>query len=244
MSEPSESASPTTESLNLGDRDNEEHHPRKRQRVRLSCLECRRRKLSCDRGFPCERCIKSGTPEQCTYESRPGLAPPAKIGISQGALSSRLILPGASGDLSLYRRDSSRESDRIRRLEDEVAQLKSILSRIPTSDEGTTLNQDSPYKADGRQAPANDNELPCYLQERLCGGDEEELRFFRGKEFRTRYYGPHNAYMAFSEVIPLFSQRKALCPVAHGSTVGGTSPLHEGDCRGMAQAVVLPAQGP
>lgn len=30
--------------------------PRKRQRVRLSCLECRRRKLSCDRGYPCERC--------------------------------------------------------------------------------------------------------------------------------------------------------------------------------------------
>lgn len=40
--------------------------PRKRQRVRLSCLECRRRKLSCSRELPCDRCIKSGTPDKCS----------------------------------------------------------------------------------------------------------------------------------------------------------------------------------
>ena len=202
MSEPSDAGSPEAESLNLGDRDKDEQQPRKRQRVRLSCLECRRRKLSCDRGFPCERCIKSGGPEKCTYESRPGLAPPAKNGISADALSSRLLLPGGSGDLSLYRRDTARDSDRIRRLELEVVQLKNLLSRHSASDEGTTLNQDSPRKELAKGFTADETPLPSYLAERApeCTAEEEELRFFRGKDFKTRYYGPHSAFMAFSEV--------------------------------------------
>jgi len=201
MSEPSEAGSPT-EPLTLGDRDKDEQHRRKRQRVRLSCLECRRRKLSCDRGFPCERCIKSGTAEACTYESRPGLAPPPKNGISEGALSSRLLLPGGSGDVSLYRRDSSRDTERIRRLELEVAQLKTLLSRNTASDESTTLNQDSPYKSDAKEAAEDHEPMPYYVQERLQESDPkgDELRFFRGKEFKTRYYGPHSAFIAFGEV--------------------------------------------
>lgn len=211
MSEPAAqgASSPTGEPASVGDGDRDEQHPRKRQRVRLSCLECRRRKLSCDRGFPCERCIKSGTPERCSYETRPGLAPPAKNGLSQTALSTfeaRLPLPnGAAQDLSAYRRDASRDADRIRRLEQEVSQLKSILTRVPHSDESVTLNEDSPRKTDLEDVDVQDH-IPTPS---ACGNsyhgytpEADELRFFRGKEFRTRYFGPHNALMAFSEVRP------------------------------------------
>lgn len=41
----------------------------RRQRAVLSCNDCRRRKLRCDRKLPCDRCIKGGIAEACTYET-------------------------------------------------------------------------------------------------------------------------------------------------------------------------------
>ncbi|KAH8724825.1 hypothetical protein GQ44DRAFT_750068 [Phaeosphaeriaceae sp. PMI808] len=42
------------------------HKPR-RQRAILSCTDCRRRKLKCDRLFPCNRCTKRGIAASCAY---------------------------------------------------------------------------------------------------------------------------------------------------------------------------------
>ncbi len=254
--------------------------PRKRQRVRLSCLECRRRKLSCDRGFPCERCIKSGTPERCTYETRPGLAPPAKNGLSQSALAnfeSRIaaytgglgglaghvghsggaIGPGVGGSymsdagiVPPYRRDSHRssagpggfvDSDRMRRLELEVAQLKTLLATAagaaagasgagskllaaPSDGSVTILDNDSPqHDLEGGRHVASP---PSTFVEQVYGSGGaaamkvgDELRFFRGKEFKTRYFGPHNACMAFSELT-------GLCPFMKETAEEWLRPLY------------------
>ncbi|CAK7202253.1 hypothetical protein SEUCBS139899_004975 [Sporothrix eucalyptigena] len=255
--------------------DKSDHPPRKRQRVRLSCLECRRRKLSCDRGFPCERCIKSGTPERCTYETRPGLAPPAKNGLSQGALAnfeSRIsaltsghgngpVGPGMgmggvgagssymsdAGIVPPYRRDSHRsgsgpsslvDGDRMRRLELEVAQLKQLLASAagvaasnanplnkllaPSDGSATLRDDDSPQEKDGGRAPSP----PTTFVETIYGSSGaaamqvgDELRFFRGKEFKTRYFGPHNACMAFSELT-------GLCPFMKETAEEWLRPLH------------------
>ena len=40
--------------------------PRKRRRPALSCAECRRRKIKCDRNVPCSQCTLSKSPT-CTY---------------------------------------------------------------------------------------------------------------------------------------------------------------------------------
>src|ERR1700755_3574115 len=41
---------------------------RKRRRKVLSCYDCRRRKLQCDRGMPaCGRCTKAGQAATCIY---------------------------------------------------------------------------------------------------------------------------------------------------------------------------------
>ncbi|KAI9749401.1 MAG: hypothetical protein M4579_006886 [Chaenotheca gracillima] len=40
--------------------------PRKRRRPAQSCVECRRRKIKCDRGDPCEQCTQSKS-STCTY---------------------------------------------------------------------------------------------------------------------------------------------------------------------------------
>lgn len=223
-----------TESLGEGD-----NHPRKRQRIRLSCLECRRRKLSCDRGFPCDRCVKSGTPDLCSYEGKSTPTPlNVKSGIPPGAFSqiqeSRRSLSSHVGDAPTYRkdldvsaaRDAARDHDRIRKLELEVTQLKNLLSARVVSTDGSTV------VADGSPADQRRDEPPVAGRNEQDEGDpgdpgsplfpinhindpmtldKDELRFFRGKEFKTRYFGPHNACMAFSEVGRHPSQAQLKC---------------------------------
>ncbi|KAF4123649.1 Fungal specific transcription factor domain [Geosmithia morbida] len=202
------------------DHDDDQDHPnqpaRKRQRVRLSCLECRRRKLSCDRGFPCERCIKSGTPDRCSYESRNGEVVNASSGIPPpfAQLDARRL---GIGD-SLSPRDSDvirQDHDRIRRLEHEISQLKNIIQRGgagSSSLDGSTLagtgSSPGTQKEDGAAGHVPDG-LPrpevqeCIEATNQMSGENGELRFFRGKGFRTRYFGPHNASMAFVELTGL-----------------------------------------
>ncbi|KAH7347863.1 hypothetical protein B0T11DRAFT_292016 [Plectosphaerella cucumerina] len=202
------------------DGDNGSEPPRKRQRVRLSCLECRRRKLSCDRGYPCQRCIKSGTPDRCTYETKSGIVMNASSGVPpafaqldprrHGTVGSGI---GIGGDFSAAPRDTDagvfreavKDHDRIRRLELEVAQLKQQLtSHSSVSFDGSTVaatNSPLTHKDEVPESPSDpeaDTVHPaCYG---YADNEKAEMRFFRGKEFRTRYFGPHNATMAFLEL--------------------------------------------
>ncbi|OAQ74347.1 C6 zinc finger domain-containing protein [Pochonia chlamydosporia 170] len=207
-SERSESPESDTASRSHGDGD--QPPARKRQRVRLSCLECRRRKLSCDRGFPCERCIKSGTPDRCSYESRNGEVVNASSGIPPpfAQLDSRRFGIGGGDGPSGF---SSREDhERIRRLELEIAQLKNQLTRPGGSgsfDGSTVAATDSPATRKDENLAENDGAPRPEVQECIdagnMSGEKGELRFFRGKGFRTRYFGPHNASMAFVELTGL-----------------------------------------
>ncbi|KAG5990347.1 hypothetical protein E4U43_004303 [Claviceps pusilla] len=206
--------------------DGDQPPARKRQRVRLSCLECRRRKLSCDRGFPCERCIKSGTQERCSYESRngevvsasSGIPPPfahldaRRFGIGSGGSGG-----GGGGSIDGHSAFSSRENhERIRRLELELAQLKNLLARPGgggggggSLDGSTVAATDSPSTRRDENLTESDAQPPrsdvqeCLDATTVAAGEKGELRFFRGKGFRTRYFGPHNASMAFVELTGL-----------------------------------------
>lgn len=207
MTERSESPDSDTGSHSQGDGD--QPPARKRQRVRLSCLECRRRKLSCDRGFPCERCIKSGTPDRCSYESRNGEVVNASSGIPPpfAQLDSRRFGIGGSEVGGAF---ASREDhDRIRRLELEISQLKNLLTRPGASgsfDGSTVAATESPATRKDENLTEHDGprpEVQEVIEATKTNGEKGELRFFRGKGFRTRYFGPHNASMAFVELTGL-----------------------------------------
>ncbi|ATY59146.1 C6 zinc finger domain containing [Cordyceps militaris] len=211
------SESPDSDRSESGSRHADQPPARKRQRVRLSCLECRRRKLSCDRGFPCERCIKSGTPDRCSYESRTGEVVNASAGVPPqfAQLDSRrfgladAVAGFASRDPDVLRQDH----DRIRRLELEIAQLKTQLLRpgASASFDGSTIagtnspatqkDETSPHDAADPNAPRP--EVQECIDATNASDEKVELRFFRGKGFRTRYFGPHNASMAFVELTGL-----------------------------------------
>ncbi|KAL7626427.1 hypothetical protein AAE478_003199 [Parahypoxylon ruwenzoriense] len=76
-----------------------------RKRLQLSCGECRKKKLSCDRKLPCQRCVRSGRPEQCSFET--GTRPPP-----------------VSNSIST---EAQRGDDKIRELQAEIDQLRALL---------------------------------------------------------------------------------------------------------------------
>jgi hypothetical protein len=47
----------------------------RRARAQLSCVSCRTGKLKCDRGHPCDQCVKRTKDSQCTYQAAPKKKP-------------------------------------------------------------------------------------------------------------------------------------------------------------------------
>ncbi|KAK9461442.1 fungal-specific transcription factor domain-containing protein [Lipomyces oligophaga] len=69
---------------------------RKRNRVPLSCNFCRQRKLKCNRGHPCENCIKRGEEGSCVYLlANNGVHAVSPVTSQQGA-SSTLFYSGST----------------------------------------------------------------------------------------------------------------------------------------------------
>ncbi|KAI1427515.1 hypothetical protein F5Y12DRAFT_736997 [Xylaria sp. FL1777] len=197
-----------------------EDHPqgstRKRQRVRLSCLECRRRKLSCSRELPCDRCVKSGTPERCTYEPRPGGAPATTVSavarntfvptestrVSFGAEGRRpnsTEAPARQNGDGPVLKETARDHERIRKLELEVAQLKSALTKQSSMDGSTVAASPATNRDAAKDTP------PTFWPHPAAGfGNAEDIARIKAKHnamcFRSRYCGPHNAWSSLKEI--------------------------------------------
>lgn len=60
------------------------HQSRPRPRPVLSCLRCRRRKVKCNREFPCKQCISAGHAEQCSYTFLPKLGESTGLQVLNG----------------------------------------------------------------------------------------------------------------------------------------------------------------
>jgi hypothetical protein len=73
--------------------------------------------------------------------------------------------------------------------------------------DGSTVVEQSPANHIAEPEPPSTEQvqalLPSSLRKQEVPGDKEEIRFFRGKEFKTRFFGPQSAYLAFSELAGL-----------------------------------------
>ncbi|KAI0116401.1 hypothetical protein GGR51DRAFT_316451 [Nemania sp. FL0031] len=201
---------------------------RKRHRVRLSCLECRRRKLSCSRELPCDRCIKSGTPERCTYETRPGSGPqpgapslPTTLPATTATAAARhtfnpsenpfvsFVTDGRrpSGSQHPTRpsvdgtvlKDATRDHERIRRLELEVAQLRNALAKQSPLDGSTIAASPSTTREATKDTPPN-----VWVQSAVPFVDPDRIALMKASEnamcTKSRYCGPHNAWSSLKEI--------------------------------------------
>ena len=145
--------------------ENDGKPPRKRQRVKLSCYTCRRRKLSCNRLQPCNRCTKSGTAADCTYESPSGAGAgalrPREVNTRQKEGSESGEGPNVNGEVdgrghgtNDSHGETQSDKDRITSLENDLKELRSLIASRGLEDsrsadsgrslEGSTIEGPSP----------------------------------------------------------------------------------------------------
>lgn len=128
--------------------DSREH---KRRRKALSCYDCRRRKLKCDRTFPaCSRCVKAGLASACTYAFDEAESATGKLSNTaddredplqgdpiQGDLFQRArvkpLTPSSivtANDAFPRRQGSGDIFDRLRKQEERISQLQSRVAYL------------------------------------------------------------------------------------------------------------------
>lgn len=117
----------------------------KRNRQPLSCIPCRLKKLKCDRGHPCETCIKKGEQSACTYgKLTPSVAAPRiEVGGGSGSGSSNGTSSGSDTANS-----HGKAQERLRHLEQLVMRMvdNTASSSSPTTssnDAATTIGSEA-----------------------------------------------------------------------------------------------------
>lgn len=86
--------------------------PRKRRRPALSCVQCRRRKIKCDRNDPCTQCTQSKG-SNCTYKDGYPWPTTSEAHAAEGVASlAPFLSPESHDNLSSYRVASSVSPDR------------------------------------------------------------------------------------------------------------------------------------
>ena len=173
----------------------------KRRRIAFSCLGCRRRKLRCDRVFPsCSRCQKGGHPESCTYDSE-------AVG---SALTQSSEERTRIGDFS---KTIGRGAPRM------IARLPSVARSVAANEGGQPCPPDDTtarlyaqeecirqleYRIIGLEKATHDSRIPERTQaEPKWYSDpraavDKEVMIFRGKSFKTQFYGAshHTSYLS------------------------------------------------
>ncbi|ANB13521.1 hypothetical protein AWJ20_1816 [Sugiyamaella lignohabitans] len=104
----------------------------------LSCTECRRRKLKCDRNLPCSTCVRRGRTAKCGYNNEPGdrreqsNSRPGHITTING--SHPIIQVGENSNVQPI------PKSRLNELETHVLQLESLLQEVQSFDESGLSN--------------------------------------------------------------------------------------------------------
>lgn len=143
---------------------------RKRRRKVLSCWDCRRRKLQCDRAFPaCGRCTKAGKAESCLYIDDPHSdASTTKVARSRPE------------------RQVNRSVDVEARLETKDQRIRELEAQLPHNGRSIAAPmislRESRFPPTPDSATAQDNTGAATVMDR-------ESMVLRGRSFKTKYFG-------------------------------------------------------
>ena len=185
----------------------------KRRRIAFSCLDCRRRKLKCDRLLPsCSRCQKKGA--TCHYDSEAvesGLRQPLNErtnGARNGSFEDDIGVDGPANRLPSVARSFAADAvpsypvakapeDLVSRLQVQDERIRQLENRIigleNATHGGSRYRQDlvsSSRSTNGSGRPIADSEDRA----------EQETMIFRGKSFKTQFYGASHPASYLSHV--------------------------------------------
>jgi Fungal Zn(2)-Cys(6) binuclear cluster domain len=171
----------------------------RRRRPPLSCVECRRRKLKCDRSLPCGQCVRSKTAESCAFVGpHPGAATESSRQMSPPV--SRMRMPGgsdsqsaANGGMFVFdsKMGSKSSSNRVakRSQSDELHELRHRLRML----------ENALARPNALQTPETSvcdvvSEIGTSHNSTEAAGVDDRVRYlpdssFRGKKGKTRYFG-------------------------------------------------------
>jgi hypothetical protein len=216
---------------------------RKRRRKALSCYDCRRRKLRCDREYPsCTRCRKSGQAESCIYESgslepkeyRDGDKPdvgtilPGVLDFETGTrgqmiptvpIGKQSIEPTTTLGKPLSDASSSKLVLQARR----IAQLESRLASLEASQPTATWQSFGEVTSVAKASDKQNVTGPGPFLTSSRGPNQPETILFRGKNYKTQYYGGTNPTSLVAHVRDHLSSWISQLT----STVPRTSVVHE-----------------
>ena len=139
---------------------------KRKQRAILSCIDCRRRKLKCDRESPCNRCVGGGYPERCAYSYGEEDERTAK--------SSKRVTVREVESVEAMSPEKLGSDGRIEHLERQIAELQESMKSM-------------------RDSHTSVQKLPGCGKE--CRGVDETDRsavltgLFKGRGVKTFYYG-------------------------------------------------------
>lgn len=151
---------------------------RKRRRKVLSCYDCRRRKLQCDRSMPaCSRCTKTGQASSCLYLEDSADAPIREPEAQLTAVPTSGKLPTFYGLSNRPTGYSTPQGDLLARLEFQdgrIKQLEAALAQAGGSARGGRVPPTPESVAGGEAIPP--------VQDR-------EATLLRGRSFETQFHG-------------------------------------------------------
>ena len=166
---------------------------RKRRRKALSCYECRRRKVKCDRGAPsCNRCKETGQAGSCSYtldgpirgidEDRSESPDETETDLQKPANASSPTTNVSDEILSILKQ----QARRIAKLEDKLSG-----SDVRPSREWKGLEQ---FVAGPRLSIAENSmsKMETYIEEH-DKKEPEEIPIRGGRGFETKFYGASNS---------------------------------------------------
>ncbi|KAF8160876.1 hypothetical protein B0H34DRAFT_355803 [Crassisporium funariophilum] len=126
----------------LLDSSSESREKKTRRRLRLSCVECTKRRQKCDRNHPCSLCITRGVPHLCRWESVP-LARPAPARPPVTAVQENIALGSSAHIQELQQRVEALEKELARTREECNPLQRNHLSE-PHSNQTTPPPSDIP----------------------------------------------------------------------------------------------------
>lgn len=179
---------------------------RKRRRKVLSCYDCRRRKLQCDRAVPaCGRCIKSGQASKCVYLDDTSEAPAISLRLSQSsAIINSNPQSSAENHGSSYKVPAEPPAEFHSKIQDQdarIRQLEIALARPSYSAE--TVASRSILLSKLPPTPESVKE-----QQTSTSINDRETMLLRGKSFETQFSGTTHPLSLIAHVPELNSFTK------------------------------------
>ena len=160
---------------------------RKRRRKVLSCYDCRRRKLQCDRALPaCSRCTKAGQAANCLYIDDASDIPSRDVESSPvaNAVSVKALRDESVNRVSYA---SGQPGDVLSRLEYQDTRIKQLEEALALAHQ----KQGAAQKLRASQFPPTPESIIGVVDYKTAAHDKDTA-LLRGKSFKTQFSGNTN----------------------------------------------------